>query len=197
MFNKFFQSVVPPPVLEATETLATRYQQQVAQQHLCYDAAQLAALSHLQDLLDHLLLVAHYDSQSYLHKLVVPTPPKAKSVYLYGDVGRGKSMLMSLFYEACPIEQKQRLHFNCFMLDVHAFIHECRQTPNTDAISALAQKIRANTLLLCLDEFHVTDIADAMILERLFGKLFDLGLYVVFTSNRHPDDLYQGGLQRE
>lgn len=197
MFNKFFQSVVPPPVLEATETLATRYQQHVAQQHLCYDAAQLAALSHLQDLLDHLLLVAHYDSQSYLHKLVVPAPPKAKSVYLYGDVGRGKSMLMSLFYEACPIEQKQRLHFNCFMLEVHAFIHECRQTPNTDAISALAQKIRANTLLLCLDEFHVTDIADAMILERLFGKLFDLGLYVVFTSNRHPDDLYQGGLQRE
>ena len=106
-------------------------------------------------------------------------------------------MLMALFYEACPIEQKRRVHFNMFMLEVHAFIHEWRQQNNTDAISALAKKIRASVLLLCFDEFHVTDIADAMILERLFSKLFESGIIVVITSNRHPDDLYQGGLQRE
>jgi len=84
-----------------------------------------------------------------------------------------------------------------FMLEVHAFIHSWRQQNNTDAISALAKKIRTSVLLLCFDEFHVTDIADAMILERLFRNLFDLGIVVVFTSNRHPDDLYMGGLQRE
>jgi len=89
------------------------------------------------------------------------------------------------------------VHFNMFMLEVHAFIHECRQQNNTDAISALAKKIRASVLLLCFDEFHVTDIADAMILGRLFSKLFESGVVFVITSNRHPDDLYLGGLQRE
>jgi cell division protein ZapE len=84
-----------------------------------------------------------------------------------------------------------------FMLEVHAFIHEWRQQHNTDAIIALAKKIRAAALLLCVDEFHVTDIADAMILERLFSKLLASGVIVVITSNRHPDDLYLGGLQRE
>ncbi len=106
-------------------------------------------------------------------------------------------MLMALFYEACPFKQKRRVHFNMFMLEVHAFIHEYRQQNNTDAISALAKKIRASVLLLCFDEFHVTDIADAMILGRLFSKLFESGVIVVITSNRHPDDLYLGGLQRE
>ena len=106
-------------------------------------------------------------------------------------------MLMALFYEACPFKQKRRVHFNMFMLEVHDFIHKCRQQNITDAISALAKKIRDSVLLLCFDEFHVTDIADAMILERLFSKLFESGVIVVITSNRHPDDLYLGGLQRE
>lgn len=197
MLNKFFQNEMQAELTDAPDGLAICYQDQVMQKHIRHDNAQFLALSHLQTLLNHLVASVNYEGQSFLHKLITPPPAKSQSVYIYGGVGRGKSMLMSLFFEACPIAQKQRLHFNFFMLEVHAFIHECRQSPHTDAISALAQKIRATTLLLCLDEFHVTDIADAMILERLFSKLFELGLYVVFTSNRHPDDLYQGGLQRE
>lgn len=106
-------------------------------------------------------------------------------------------MLMELFYDACPVAQKRRVHFHVFMLEVHIFIHQWRQQNSTDAISAFAKKIRKSFLILCFDEFQVTDIADAMILGRLLGKLFELGIIVVITSNRHPVDLYQGGLQRE
>ncbi len=177
--------------------LERQYKHQVTQNHIQQDIAQFIALQNLQTLLDHILSSADYDRKSFAYKLLTSPPEKCQSLYIFGDVGRGKSMLMALFYEACPIEQKRRVHFNMFMLEVHAFIHEWRQQNNTDAISALAKKMRASVLLLCLDEFHVTDIADAMILERLFSKLFELGLIVVITSNRHPDDLYQGGLQRE
>jgi cell division protein ZapE len=143
------------------------------------------------------LASADYDRKSIAYKLISSPPEKCQSLYIFGGVGRGKSMLMALFYDACPIEHKRRVHFNMFMLEVHAFIHYWRKQNNIDAISALAKKIRASALVLCLDEFHVTDIADAMILERLFNKLFESGIIVVITSNRHPNDLYQGGLQRE
>lgn len=106
-------------------------------------------------------------------------------------------MLMAWFYEACPIPLKRRVHFNTFMLEVHAHIHQYRQHNESGALFSLAHQIRQTTQLLCFDEFHVTDIADAMILGRLFGKLFELGVIVVITSNRHPDNLYQGGLLRE
>lgn len=106
-------------------------------------------------------------------------------------------MLMVLFYEACPIEHKRRVHLNTFMIEVHSFIHQWHQQNNTNAIIALAEKIGSTTMLLCLDEFHISDIADAMILKRLFSRLFELGTLIVITSNRHPDDLYQGGIQRD
>ncbi|MDD1628190.1 MAG: cell division protein ZapE [Methylococcaceae bacterium] len=197
MLKKFFQRTTTEHVPDLSGLLEKQYIHQVAQNHIQHDNAQFIALQHLQTLLDNILLSIDYDQKSVAHKLLSSPPEKCQSLYIFGDVGRGKSMLMALFYEACPIKQKRRVHFNMFMLEVHVFIHEWRQQNNTDAISALAKKIRASALLLCLDEFHVTDIADAMILERLFSKLFESGIIVVITSNRHPDDLYLGGLQRE
>jgi cell division protein ZapE len=197
MLKKFFKRNTPEQFPDLSGLLEKQYSHQVAQHHIQHDNAQLFALQHLQSLLDHIVASVNYDRKSVAHKLLSSPPEKYQSLYIFGDVGRGKSMLMALFYEACPIEQKRRVHFNMFMLEVHAFIHEWRQNNNTDAILGLAKKIRSAIHLLCLDEFHVTDIADAMILERLFSKLFELGLLVVMTSNRHPNDLYQGGLQRE
>lgn len=174
------------------------YQEQVEQKHIQHDQAQLQVLQHLQNLQDSLLERFQYEKKTRIQKLLSPSPTLCKSVYIHGDVGRGKSMLMDLFYEACPLKQKRRVHFHAFMLEVHEFVHDWRkQNSEGDMIQSLAEKIRTSTLLLCFDEFHVTDIADAMILGRLFTQLFASGLVVVITSNRHPNNLYQGGLQRD
>lgn len=177
--------------------LERRYFHLVDQAHIQYDAAQQGVLAHLQDLLNDLVAQASHDNKPAAQKFFSPRLPRCKSLYIYGGVGRGKSMLMELFYETCPLPQKRRVHFNTFMIEVHAFVHRCRQQKITDALLVLADQIRQSTRLLCFDEFHVTDIADAMILGRLFNKLFELGVVTVITSNRHPNDLYQGGLQRE
>lgn len=177
--------------------LEQHYQEKIARHHIRHDDAQMAALQHLQKLLERLLMTVDHEQKPLTQKWLSASPQKCRSLYIFGSVGRGKSMLMELFYEACPIEKKRRVHFNTFMLEVHAFIHQCHQQQNIDAISTLAKHIRSTVMLLCFDEFHVTDIADAMILGRLFSKLFDLGVVTVMTSNRHPNELYQGGLQRE
>ncbi len=176
--------------------LEKQYRRLVAQHHIHFDNAQLSALQHLQVLLEKLPDLATPPLSRFLLRAKL-RQHACQSLYIFGDVGRGKSMLMSLFFEACPIQQKRRVHFSAFMQEVHRFIHEYPHQQQTDAISALAKSIRETTLLLCFDEFHITDIADAMILGRLFTKLFDLGLVMVITSNRHPSDLYQGGLLRE
>ncbi|KAK1293760.1 hypothetical protein QJS10_CPB17g00138 [Acorus calamus] len=119
-----------------------------------------------------------------------------KGLYLYGGVGTGKTMLMDLFYDQLPSNwRKKRIHFHDFMLNVHSRLQKHKGL--ADPLDVVAAEISDESILLCLDEFMVTDVADALILNRLFGHLFSKGLILVATSNRDPDKLYEGGLQRD
>lgn len=179
------------------QSILKSYEHCISQKKLQLDQAQLAIIATLQALLEQLLELEDYASKPLFQRLLNPSPKPARNIYIYGDVGRGKSMLMDLFFGCCPIKQKRRVHFLSFMQEIHSYIEKRRLEKKYDALPALALKIRASTRVLCFDEFHVYDIADTMIMKRLFTQLFDLGLVIVATSNIHPNDLYRGGIQRE
>jgi cell division protein ZapE len=128
-------------------------------------------------------------------KKMITKPPLPRGVYLWGGVGRGKSLLMDLFFKHVPLERKVRLHFHEFMRATHREMHELRGTENP--LDEVAERVARRYRLICFDEFHVSDIADAMILERLLRALFASRVGFIMTSNYHPDDLYPNGLHRD
>src|SRR5256714_7766065 len=167
------------------------------------DAAQQQAAQALGDLEQRLGSYKPFRKQRLLGRLFADKdeqPPRG--LYIHGEVGRGKTMLMDMFFQHSSVVHKRRAHFHEFMAEVHERIYGYRQNlargeiANGDVIALTAASIFDEAWLLCFDEFHVTDIADAMILGRLFAKLFDLGSVVVATSNVAPDELYKGGLNR-
>jgi len=157
------------------------------------DAAQMAAAGALQALYAKLLAFKVKRGSTLNRLLAPPEPPKG--VYFWGGVGRGKSFLMDCFYDAVPYRRKKRIHFHAFMQRIHRDLERFSGEP--DPLLKVAGQIARETRLLCFDEFHVSDIADAMILGRLLDGLFAKGVVLVMTSNYPPDALYPDGLQRE
>jgi cell division protein ZapE len=163
----------------------------LAARHATLDHAQATALDRLQRLADEL---AAFEASPRLLRLFgareVP-----RGVYLYGGVGRGKSFLMDAFFATAPVVRRTRVHFHAFMRDIHAALAEVRH--EADPLAVVAAGVARRFRLICFDEFHVADIADAMILGRLLTALFDAGVVFVMTSNYAPDELWPNGLQRE
>ncbi|MFV0410556.1 MAG: cell division protein ZapE [Paracoccus sp. (in: a-proteobacteria)] len=166
------------------------------------DAAQRAVLPALDRLVGSLTgeaapRPARSGWRSFFGGRSAPEPEGVRGLYLWGGVGRGKSMLMDLVMEAAPFADKRRVHFHEFMQEIQAGLNDARKRGEQDAIRPVAEAVAAKARLLCFDEMQITDIADAMIVGRLFQFLFSFGVCIVTTSNRVPEDLYKNGLNRQ
>ena len=191
------------PHEELTGLVSEAYERRVRSGELEPDRDQRALVGRLDALvrdLERARLAAKSSSLGWLFG--AKRPEAVRGLYVHGRVGRGKTMLMDLFHEALPSPKKRRAHFHDFMADAHKRIHIVREEarigrgPDGDPIPHVARLIRKEARVLCFDEFAVTDVADAMVLARLFEQLFDLGVTLVATSNVAPRDLYRDGLNR-
>ena len=169
------------------------YERMLAVRKFRADPAQRAAAERLQELY-YDLLSFKVGRRNALRRVFAP-PELPRGVYFWGGVGRGKSFLMDCFFDAVPYRRKRRIHFHAFMHGVHRQLNELKG--ESDPLLRVAERIATEVRLLCFDEFHVSDIADAMILGRLLDALFKRGVIFVMTSNYPPDGLYPHGLQRE
>jgi len=176
------------------------YEQCVSAGKLKNDEAQRQVIAHLEALHGALSLAPR---QGFLSRILPNKKIAApRSLYIWGAVGRGKSLLMDMFFEALAMPSKRRVHFHAFMQEVHASSHRWRQEIETkqlkqELLPTVARDIARGARVLCLDELQITDVADAMIVSRLFSSLLADGVTVIITSNRPPEELYLGGLQRE
>ncbi len=177
--------------------LQHKYDTLIASGDMLHDPAQIKAIQKLEDIRSYLESTSAR-KPGKLGRLLSRTKPQTPpGLYLWGGVGAGKSMLMDLFYVATRIERKRRVHFHAFMQEIHEAMHKARKTGADDPIAPIAAAIAKDARLLCFDEMQITDITDAMIAGRLFEALFAEGTSIVCTSNRHPDDLYKHGLNRQ
>ncbi|MGI9393930.1 MAG: cell division protein ZapE [Boseongicola sp.] len=175
--------------------ISTAYGKKTESGELASDAAQELVLAEFDRVADQ--VASARKKGNGLGRVLGRKSEPITGLYLWGGVGRGKSMLMDLFHEKSGISESRRVHFHEFMQEIQAALHEARKTGVDDAIKPVAEDLAADLKLLCLDEMQITDIADAMIVGRLFERLFDKGVTVVTTSNRRPDDLYKDGLNRK
>lgn len=175
-------------------SVMARYERLIAAGELRADADQAAAALHLQTLQDALEAVP--PRGSILWRAFRKKPDPVRGLYMWGGVGRGKSMLMDLFFDAVLVNRKRRVHFHEFMLDIHARLAEERKKERGDPIPPVVAALADEARLLCFDEMVVNNTADAAIMSRLFAGLIDAGVTVVTTSNRPPEDLYKDGINR-
>jgi cell division protein ZapE len=178
---------------KASGDVVGRYQQHLEKRGFVSDSSQWRAVERLQQL--HEEWAAYKARRNSALKRLVVKPPLPKGVYLWGAVGRGKSFLMDSFYLCVPLVRKRRVHFHHFMREIHREMNELKGTE--DPIAAVAARTARRYRLICFDEFHVSDIADAMILGRFLEQVIERGVVFCMTSNYAPDELYANGLQRE
>ena len=189
--NQGFEPQAAPAA--ALADVVTLYREHLARRGFVSDSSQWRAVERLQRLYEE--WTAYKARRNTALKRLLVKPPLPKGVYLWGAVGRGKSFLMDAFYLCVPLVRKRRVHFHHFMREIHRELDAVKGTE--DPLAVVAERTARRWRLVCFDEFHVSDIADAMILGRFLDRAMERGVEFVMTSNYHPDELYPNGLQRE